>query len=51
MHAEHRITQHIRYRLTVLPFEILLPSVATSYMPKLLAKNSPTENKGGQTQK
>jgi len=32
----HRITQHIRYGLTPLPFGTLLPSVATSHIPKPL---------------
>lgn len=33
-----RITQHIRYGLTPLPFGTLLPSVATSYMLGTLSK-------------
>ncbi len=32
MYTERQITQHIRYGLTPLPFGILFPMVATSYM-------------------
>ncbi len=32
------ITQHVRYGLTPLSFETLLPSVATSYMLKTLGE-------------
>jgi hypothetical protein len=36
-----RLTQHIRYGLTPLPFGTLLPSIATSYILKTLDEMRP----------
>jgi len=43
---QRRLTQHIRYGLTPLPFGTLIPSVATLYMLETLYKMAPLILKG-----